>query len=750
VDARVAAVCRRLADAITEGTLPCDARLGEITLRPHQLDAVRRVLRAVRAHGGALLADAPGLGKTYVALAVARAMGGAVVAAPAMLRAQWLRSADRAAVRIAWCSLETLSRRPVTSEAPLLIVDEAHHVRTTGTRRYAHIAALAVGKPVVLLSATPVHNRPADRVALLALFLGSAAHAVPPSVLARLIVRREADAALMPARTSVRWLTPPSSPALGAMLRALPPPLPAADGRQAVALVRLTLAHAWSSSLAALDAALRRALHHAAALDDALSAGRWPTRRELRAWVTHAAASQLAFPELMAAPATGDIAQARELTATHRRALAAIRSSLGDARDEDAEARAALLRRVLQRHQGATVVAFSRYAGTIDALWRVLRCDAGVVAITARGVRSAGGGLRRRDVLAALASPAAAADARMPMRLVLCTELLGEGVDLSAASVIVHLDQPWTPARLDQREGRATRLGSPHRSIAVYAVRPPRGAARMLALAERLRAKRASMDASVSAGAAREEVLAFVRPWLRASPGRSPGRSCVAAVTADVDGWIAALRDARGQQVVVTMTHGMLAEDDALLMRALRHVACGEPTSPNPLQVRAACAAIRRWARADASAQLALAPDGEMAARAAVARRLDAAVRLTPLHQRALLQPRIAAARARIMALRGAGVERALADAARHATTELLLDAVERIGGAKAMAACRPRRPRLLALLLLVNDPRSQGLSGLREPSVAANLPVAARPRPALVQQLALKALRLADPLHLD
>ncbi len=712
------AVRRRIAEAIAgapldaltahdDGALP-DAcvRLGEIRLRPHQADAVRRLRSALRDYGGALLADAPGLGKTYVALAIARAFGGAVVVAPAALRAQWMRSAARAAVRVEWISLEQLSRRPATSAASLLIVDEAHHLRNPLTRRYAHAAALAIGRRVLLLSATPVHNRATDRDALLALFLGPAASTVPASVLAQFVVRREADASLLPRRRAMRWLRLPRTPRVGAVLRALPPPLPAADGRAAAALVRLTLAHAWSSSAAALDATVRRAIHHAAAIDDALAAGRWPTRRELRAWVTTAESSQLAFPELVATPAHADFAGARQVLARHRRALETLRALTGGARDQDTEARADLLRRVLAAHPAATIVAFSRYAGTVDALWRALRFDAGVVAITARGVRSAGGGLRRRDVLAALARDAAD-DARTPLRLVLSTDLLGEGLDLRAVSVIVHLDQPWTPARLDQREGRAMRLDSPHTAVTVFAVRPPADATRLLALTARLRDKRTAMVASVAAGGAREALLAFVRPWLGAPPmGPPPGGARVAAVTAGSDGWVAVVRDTRNRERVIVSDDDGISEDDSRVLNALRRAACRKSAAPDAGSARAARRCIRQWLRSDASATLAHAHEAEGSGRAAVARRLDAALRAAPLNRRAELQSRMASVRTTLAAVRGAGVERALAAAAQCGSVDELLNAIESIGGSPRDKRPAVRGSRLLALLLLVADER--------------------------------------------
>ncbi|MBW7934606.1 MAG: hypothetical protein H3C62_13580, partial [Gemmatimonadaceae bacterium] len=233
-----------------------------------------------------------------------------------------------------------------------------------------------------------------------------------------------------------------------------------------------------------------------------------------------------------------------------------MRERIVERRELDATARASLLRRIVHAHPGATIVAFSRYAATIEALWRALRTEVGVVALTARGVRSAGGGLSRAEVLARLASRDGQ-HRQAPLRLVLSTDLLGEGLDLLAASVIVHLDQAWTPARMTQREGRAARLGSLHTHVSVYAVRPPAGAARVLAIADRLHCKREAMQMSVAPGAQREQLVAMARAWSlppsRDSDGNDPrrGHPRVAAVRAAREGWIAVVEGAAGRRLLV-------------------------------------------------------------------------------------------------------------------------------------------------------------------------------------------------------
>src|SRR4051812_40893185 len=85
--------------------------LGEIILRPHQERAVARLLPLLRRDGGALLADATGLGKAFVALAVAREFAYVLVVTPASLRDAWERSLQRAGMRARVVSMEWLSRQ---------------------------------------------------------------------------------------------------------------------------------------------------------------------------------------------------------------------------------------------------------------------------------------------------------------------------------------------------------------------------------------------------------------------------------------------------------------------------------------------------------------------------------------------------------------------------------------------------------------------------------------------------------------
>ena len=120
-----------------------------------------------------------------------------------------------------------------------------------------------------------------------------------------------------------------------------------------------------------------------------------------------------------------------------------------------------LLAGIRREHLGIPIVAFSQYAETVTAMFRELRREAGVAVLTARGARVAGGSLSRREAISRFAPRASGVRAPREAEridLLLATDLLSEGVNLQDAGVVVHLDLPWTAARLEQRLGR---VGAP-------------------------------------------------------------------------------------------------------------------------------------------------------------------------------------------------------------------------------------------------------------------------------------------------
>ncbi|MGI8510057.1 MAG: helicase-related protein, partial [Gemmatimonadaceae bacterium] len=499
-----------------------DISIGTVTLYPHQVSAVQQVQRTLREFGGALLCDAVGLGKTYTALAVAAAYGEPLIIAPAILGTMWQQALDCAGVRASFCSIEALSRgATITRRHALLIVDEAHHLRNPGTRRYAEAARLCIHSPVLLISATPIHNSRSDLMSLAALFMGIRAHSLDEAALSRIVVRRTRTAPaagpVMPRVEHAPWRVLSTDDTILEQIIALPPPVPPSDGGQAATLVAHGLARQWVSSSAALLGALKRRMARSHALIAALDTGRYPTRAELQGWVFADDALQLAFPELLS-HSDADVPELREAVTAHLQGLRALASHVSAADSENNNLRADFVRTVVDAHPREKVVAFTSYKETATALYRALARLGGVALMTSSGGTVVGGALTRRETLERFAPDACSTSPpgrRDHIRLLLTTDLLSEGVNLQDASVVIHLDLPWTAARLEQRTGRVARLGSRHAVVTSYALRPSERAEAFLRTVETV-ARKARVASTV---------LGSGNGLLH--PGTSSGSSCV-------------------------------------------------------------------------------------------------------------------------------------------------------------------------------------------------------------------------------
>ena len=562
---------------------PC-ATLGAIVLRPDQIETVRRVRTHLARDGGCLLADDVGTGKTYVALAVARDRAHPLVVAPASLRGTWAQAARRADVHCAFVSHEALSRgRAPPDDHDLIMVDESHRFRPT-SRRHAALATLAASAPVLMLSATPMQNRARELAAQLALFLGELTYALAPEQLTRWVVRSATTSELpLPRVRPAQWL--PVDADDGEVLRAilaLPPPPRAADAGDGGVLVQLSLVRAWASSRGALVTAVRRRQRTLAALEQCHQEGRLPTRRELRSW-DGGGEVQLGFPLLLAS-GMEDEAQRVTLTraiARERAGLDTLLRTISGAPDPDA-VRVETLRSLRRTHTGESILAFTEFRSTVHAYWLALRRAPSVGMLSAQEARIASGRLRRDELLERFAPRAQGV--RPPVNhervtLLLTTDLLAEGVNLQDASVVVHLDLPWNPARLAQRLGRIRRPGGAS-EVASYLMSPPARSALLLQTESRLRAKLARAERTIgrsvdvlpvlgatSLGSVRGEprCVTAATGWSAAELGGEIARrlaswrsaaegdgvipddehGIIAAASADAGGWLALLDDGR-------------------------------------------------------------------------------------------------------------------------------------------------------------------------------------------------------------
>ena len=675
----------RIAREVLAAETPSSA-LGELTLYPHQQRAVGRIRQLLRFAGGALLADATGLGKTFVALAVGATVERLLIVSPAGLVDSWRDWATRAGVSASFISAERLSRGvtlPI-ADPELVIVDESHHFRNPRTRRYAALASICDRSRVLLLSATPLQNRREDLVAELALFLGDAAAAATDDELTRFVVRRRAgDMGLqLPRVVGPHRVGLPIEDDLLDELLALPPPVLGRDEGEAAALVSYTLLRQWSSSRAALIAGLRRRLAKALALTSSLEAGRWPSRDELLAWTCTDGALQLALPELVSPLGSSlSVELSAHLTAVreHTDGLRLLLSRIRASPDPD-DCRAAAIHDVCRSHTGARVIAFSQYAETVHSLARSLMTRRGGVAeLTARGGRVAGGRVSRREVLAQF-TPNAQSPTHECNRitLLIATDVLSEGLDLQNASVVIHLDLPWNPARLEQRVGRVRRLGSPHGEVHVYAISPPATAERVLRVEARLRAKlrlastivgldtptfdSASALAPLAPPELTSDSLAILERWRREDGAESPARvsPVVAAVMAPEEGLLAVTAAGEERLLLAQTESGGLSLDAARVAHVLASCT-GPPVLPSEDEIAHAMRAIQSWmVHWSGRRELSLSSRAGARCRARLAHRITELLARAPRHERAALAASASYARRALAYSLGAGAERTL------------------------------------------------------------------------------------------
>jgi superfamily II DNA or RNA helicase len=412
-----------------------------------------------------LLADEVGLGKTIQAglmLAELQQRGWcerALILTPAGLRRQWADELERRfQIRAAIVDAPALSRltgalphdvNPWTVEPvaiasidfvkqpevlrglraqlwDMLVVDEAHQA-SVASRRYDAVQMLARrARHVVLLTATP---HAGDDAAYAALCNLGRVFGDDPLVLFRR-TRRQAG---LERRRRVHLLGVALTARTLEMHRRLDTYLTrlwsiaGVRGRRDVQLTATVLSKRALSSAGALHASIERRL--------ALLSG-------------HAAPSQPALPfdaddDRSDEPPDGASAAFEDLD-EERRVLVQILEAASAAVDE--EPKISALRRLLRRVREPVVV-FTEYRDTLDRLQRALGGSRAIA--TLHGGKSP---QDRRDAVAAFT--------RGGVDLLLATDVGAEGLNLhERCRLVVNLELPWNPIRLEQRVGRVDRIG---------------------------------------------------------------------------------------------------------------------------------------------------------------------------------------------------------------------------------------------------------------------------------------------------
>ena len=509
--------CRHLlADNRPPGGLEA-ALHARIDLLPHQLEPALAILRGLGSR--VLLADEVGLGKTIQAglvcaeLLIRSAIDRVLVLTPAGLRGQWqdellrrfaIRAtiADASALRtaaatlpvglnpwstqpIAIASIDYVKRPEVlpavaACQWDLVIVDEAHGVGGDSDRHAAVGVLAARAAYVLLLTATP-HS--GDRRAFASLCGLGSLDADP-----LLVFRRSRNAVHIGAPRRVHITAVRPSADERRMHRSL------ADYTAAVRADRRELHDA---SWLALSVLHKRALSSAWSLAESID------RRlaSLLAIGANDPGAQLMLPlgdpdgersthdEAPAWPAELRLADADN----ERRLLTELAAHARTAARH--ETKLAMLRRLLRRARESAVV-FTEYRDTLLHISHVL--DPPCVVLH--------GGLTTRERAAALA-----VFAGEPRTILLATDAAGEGLNLhQSCRLVVNVELPWNPMRLEQRIGRVDRIGQRRTVHAFHLIATGTGEPRILQrLAQRIAEAQAEIGAPDPVGI--DDELAIAR-----------------------------------------------------------------------------------------------------------------------------------------------------------------------------------------------------------------------------------------------
>lgn len=512
-------------------------RVGALELAAIQQRAVARAGRALALYGGVVLADATGMGKTRVALALIwrflarnHASHRVMLCVPARLRVMWGRALAQANQGRSWAQRVVLvthhacshkGMRAWTHDAmpALVVVDEAHRFRVPTTRRYDTLAQLARhAHGVICLSASPVCNGVQDLAALIELFrargwssskmgrlagedLSGQWSASTLDMLAReVVIRRthlvlgehEAGDALSRPRQRVERLSYEPGPHeqwvwqhLGEQCKLLERALFA--GRWGEGLFVELMWRRWESGAQALHRTLDRLLTwHVRALAHHARTGNCLGTPQLRR-VFDGGQEVLSF---MLDEVPGEPGEELDMDAVARDEviLRALYERVNAAREAmfscmEGGRIHALCEYVRRTGDRAKVLCFTSSVeaaeGCFDALRSKLGGRVAVGLMTGKGARVTG--LGRSDpqqVLERFAPIGQECEGvyarREQIDVLVATDCIAEGVNLQDCACVVLLDLPYSPLGVAQRVGRFVRPGSPHDEVVVVWLRPER------------------------------------------------------------------------------------------------------------------------------------------------------------------------------------------------------------------------------------------------------------------------------------
>ncbi len=159
----------------------------------YQLDAVTEGISKLKKHNGFFLADVVGLGKTVTTAIIVRKLlfelkGEILVIAPPSIQKEWKETFKKFEIgsfrHYNIISLGKLDSLKDISNYELVIIDESHKFKNYATSRYKELERICkeqslYKKKVILISATPLNNKPMDLANQLYLFQDKRRSTIP-------------------------------------------------------------------------------------------------------------------------------------------------------------------------------------------------------------------------------------------------------------------------------------------------------------------------------------------------------------------------------------------------------------------------------------------------------------------------------------------------------------------------------------------------------------------------------------------
>lgn len=115
-----------------------------------------------------------------------------------------------------------------------------------------------------------------------------------------------------------------------------------------------------------------------------------------------------------------------------------------------------ILKQFFEHHQDEKVIIFSYFRQTIKYLEERL-LESGI----SNKILMGGAKVNKDEVIREFETDAST-------RVLVCTEVASEGVDLQFCRVLINYDLPWNPMKVEQRIGRIDRLGQPAEKITIW------------------------------------------------------------------------------------------------------------------------------------------------------------------------------------------------------------------------------------------------------------------------------------------